>query len=628
MSDKDIGEKLSEKLREISIAEFFEKNRHLLGFDNPAKALLTVVKEAVDNSLDAAESARILPEIYVTINEAYRVFRVVDNDGVEIGQVKLLNDGSAEMIFGSEHIKCKEVKEGKEEITYIFEYNNQTYKFKANNKEQKYELVRGRTELKVLKVPVDRYVVTVEDNGPGIPKEHISKVFGKLLYGSKFAQGFQSRGQQGIGISAALLYAQLTTGKPAKIWSRTSVKKPAHYYELRIDTTKNEPIIIAEKMIKDGFREHGVKIEMELEGKYIQGSHSVDEYLKQTAVINPYAKIVYKNLNGRENVFNPTINILPPLPKVIKPHPHGVELGMLERMLKLTDNRTLAGFLTNSFCRIGSGTAEQLCKLANIKPDTKPVNLTHEQIERLWRVIQSFSFMKPPMDCLSPIGEEAFISGMKRMFEADFYGATSRPVAVYRGNPFQIEVAISYGGKLPQNQAATILRYANRVPLIYQASSCAITKAIQKIDWKHYGIDVQNNIPFGPIVIAVHMASVWIPYTSESKESIDPYPVIIKEIRLALQECARQLQRYLSGKRRREEAAQRVGLFEKYIPEAAKSISYISEVSEQKIKAGLERILKKGDVLKEEIEEDSEQEVEKDGDAAKEEDNGNGEKSG
>ncbi|MBU5574937.1 MAG: DNA topoisomerase VI subunit B [Candidatus Aenigmatarchaeota archaeon] len=595
----DASEELSKKLREISVAEFFEKNRHLLGFDNPAKAILTVVKEAVDNSLDACEQARILPEIRIVIKEARKNFRILDTSGAEIAQL-VLEDGNAELRLGDNIIKPIEKKEGKNEIIYLFSYENLNYKFKIIKKENEelYEFVRGKTELKILKLPQDRYKIIVEDNGPGIVKEHVPRVFGKLLYGSKFAGGMQSRGQQGIGISASLLYAQLTTGKPAKIYSRTSPSKPTYYCEIRIDTTKNEPIILDEKFIKDGFRDHGVTIELEIEGKMISGSHSVDEYIYQTTISNPYATIIYEKPDSTKLIFKRTVEELPPLPKPIKPHPHGVELGVFERMLKLTDSRTISGFLTNEFSRIGSGTADQLCKLANIKPNTKPKELNHIQIERLWKIMQTFNFMKPPTDCLSPIGEENFISGLKRKYKADFYAATTREPFVYRGNPFQIEVCMAYGGSLPQNESAKILRFANRVPLIYQASSCAITKAIQKIDWKHYGIDMQNNLPFGPIVIAVHMASVWIPYTSESKEAIDPYPVILKEIKLALQDCARKIQRYIAGKRRREEASQRIGLFEKYIPEVAHSIAYLSEEDEKKIKESLEKMLKKSDILK------------------------------
>lgn len=504
-------------MREISVAEFFEKNRHLLGFDNPVKALLTVVKEACDNSLDATSDARILPEITV---------------------------------------KIKQLAE-------------------------------------------DRFFVSVEDNGPGIVREQVPRVFGKLLYGSKFAGGRQNRGQQGIGISAAVLYSQLTTGKPVIIYSRTSPKKPTYVFHLRIDTARNEPIIVKQERLKNGFRDHGVRIEMEIEGRYIEKSQSVLEYLKQTAIVNPYAKITYIGPDGKKNDFPRATEELPVLSKAIKPHPYGVEIGVLERMLKMTKARNLKGFLTSEFCRLSSKTAGDICKVANLRPHRKPQDLNHIDIEKLWRTIQATQIMKPPLDCLSPISEKLLEEGLKKEFKAEFIATVTRPTAVYRGNPFQIETAILLSTELPKDKPAKIMRFANRVPLMYQASSCASIKAIQRTDWPRYGMPQQGGVPIGPIILLVHMASVWIPYTSESKEAIDPYPVIIKEMKLAMQDCARKLARYLSGRRRAFEKFQRQNLFEKYIPELSDSLAKLADADKEKIKTGLEKMLKKGVLVEE-----------------------------
>ncbi|MFH0830171.1 MAG: DNA topoisomerase VI subunit B [Candidatus Aenigmatarchaeota archaeon] len=601
------AEELASKLREISIAEFFEKNRHLLGFDNPAKALLTVVKEAVDNSLDACEDARILPEIGISIKEPRQTFKLIDEKAGEIGQM-IREEGKAELSIGDEKGKLIEIKEPRQgEISFIFEHGDATYKLKIfrKNEEEAYEAYRNRTELKVAKQPADRFLIAVEDNGPGIMKEHIPRVFGKLLYGSKFAGGKQGRGQQGIGISAALLYSQLTTGKPAKIWSRTASNKPIWYYELRIDTTKNEPIIIEEKQMKhfngeSGTKEHGIRIELEVEGKWIQRHHSVEEYIKQTAAVNPFANIIYRSPEGETFEYKRAVEQLPPQARSIKPHPHGVEMGMLERMLKLTDSRSLSGFLGNEFVRVGGQAAAEVCKLAKVKLDLKPNTLDHEQVERLWRTMQSYAFMKPPTDCLSPIGEETFMEGIKKEYQPEFLAAVTRPPSVYRGNPFQIEVVIGYGGEaLKQQNSAKIMRFANRVPLLYQAASCATTKSVQKVDWRHYGMEQQSGIPSGPVIVAVHMASVWIPYISEAKEAIDPYPVIIKEMKLALQEAGRRLQHYMAGRKRKEDAAQRTNLFERYIPIAAEAIAKLAETQQGKLEAALLGMLKKGDAIKE-----------------------------
>ncbi|NOZ82101.1 MAG: DNA topoisomerase VI subunit B [Candidatus Micrarchaeota archaeon] len=496
---------LAKKHREISVAEFFEKNRHLLGFDNPSKALLTVVKEAVDNSLDACEEARILPEITV---------------------------------------KIKQMEE-------------------------------------------DRFRVSVEDNGPGIVKEQIPKIFGKLLYGSKFGAGKQSRGQQGIGISAAVLYAQLTTGKPAVVYSRTAPDRPVRVFHIRIDTMRNEPVIVKEESKDTGIKNHGVRIELEIEGRYAKRHQSVDEYLKQTFVVNPYATITYVSPDGRKTVYKRVSNELPKLPKEIKPHPYGVEVGVLERMLKLTKARNLVSFLTGEFSRVGKNTAEEMCRLAGLKPSSRPQDLNHEEVQKLWRAMQKVKLMKPPLDCLSPISAELLERGLKNEFNPEFVASVSRPPAVYRGNPFQIECAIAYGGDIKSDEAI-VLRFANKVPLLYQASACAITKAVQQIRWNNYGLGQHGNQIVGPVVIAVHMASVWIPFTSESKEAIASYPEIIKEIKLALQECGRKLGSYIRGKRRLLEKERKMSLFNAYIPELAEALEYLTGTRKEEI----ERMLK------------------------------------
>ncbi len=425
------AEELALKQRSISIAEFFEKNRHLLGFDNKRKALLTAVKEAVDNSLDACEEARVMPEVTVSL-----------------------------------------------------------------------------TELRE-----DRFHLVVEDNGPGIVKNQIPQVFARLLYGSKFHKLAQSRGQQGLGISAAILYAQLTTGKPAKIVSRISPKKPAQYYELRIDVEKNTPQIVKEEEVT-WQKEHGTKIEMELEATYQKGMQSVDEYLKQTAIINPHATIIYTSPKAEQFIYSRATEKLPPLPREIKPHPYGVELGLLMRMLASTTSRTLQSFLMNEFSRVGAETAKEICRNAALLPNQKPSELGREHAEKLVAGIKNTKIISPPTDCISPIGEELIEKGLKKEIAAEFYCSATRPPSVYRGNPFQIECGIAYGGQLPADQAVTVLRFANRVPLLYQQGACGITEAITETNWKSYGLQQSgNNVPVGPAVILVHMASVWVPFT-------------------------------------------------------------------------------------------------------------------
>ncbi len=520
-----IALELAKKQREIGVAEFFARNRHLLGFDNKRKALMTTIKEAVDNSLDACEEARILPEVNVEV-------------------IDLQND---------------------------------------------------------------KFRVIIEDNGPGIVKKQIPHVFARLLYGSKFFKLSQSRGQQGIGISAAVLYSQLTTGKPSKIISKISPKEPAHYYELKIDTQKNKPDIIKEDVV-EWKKEHGTKIELDLEGSYLGGSQSIDQYLKQTAIVNPHVTIVYTNPKAEQIIFPKATDKLPPLPEEIKPHPYGVELGVLITMLDNTEARTLQAFLTQEFSRVGPNTAKEICQNAALLPSTKPSDINRDMAEKLLTGINKTKIISPPTDCISPIGEELLEKGLKKEINAEFYCAVTRSPDVYRGNPFVIEAGLAYGGQQNAEDAVTIYRFANRVPLLYQQGACAVTKSIIQTNWRSYGLSQsQNSLPIGPLTIAVHVASVWVPFTSESKEAIAHYPEIIKEVKLALQDCGRKLSVYIHKKRSLQVESQKRDYIQTYIPhvsDALKELLGLKEADQKKIEARLGEILRKhrGELEKVEME--------------------------
>jgi len=504
------AEYMAKEQREVSVSEFFEKNRHLLGYDNPTRALLTVVKELVDNSLDACEEARIVPRVWIEV--------------------------------------------------------------KSNG--------------------VDRFRVMVKDNGPGMVDKQIPLAMGKLLYGSKFFRLRQSRGQQGIGGSGAILYSQLTTGKPTSIVSSIGDGKSS-FYELMIDVKKNAPEIISHQLISDGKVWHGFKIEMEIEGRYIESKQSIPEYIKQVAIGNPYADIVFDGPTGRFE-FPRGANELPPLSKEIMPHPHGIELGVLRRMMKSTKSRTVASFLTNDFSRIGSGTAKEICNLAAIDPKITPQRLEVADSEKLFRAMQKVKLVRPPTDCLSPLGKDLLLKGLKKEYKAEFFTAITRQPEVYRGNPFQVEVAVAYGGELPIEQTVKIVRLSNRVPLIYQEGDCAITKSIAGTDWKRYGLTQSGrSLPAGPAVILVHLASVWVPFVSESKQAIASYPIIIKEIKLALQEIGRQLQHHVSGKRRAEMQQRRREIFDRYLPEVANAVGKLTNKKPEPILTKLKSMIKK-----------------------------------
>jgi DNA topoisomerase VI subunit B len=594
---------MAAKQREIAVSEFFSKNRHLLGFDNPTKALLTTVREAVDNALDACEEAEILPTIEVQIDDL------------------------------------------------------------ENN----------------------RYRVSITDNGPGILKNQLSRIFGQLLYGSKFHRLKQSRGQQGIGISAAVMYGQMTTGQPSVVISKTGKGRPAHRMELQIDTKKNKAKVLTDDITTEApwdERVSGTSISVILEGNYKGGKHGIDSYLRQTSLANPHAEVIFISPKGERSEYPRVIQVLPVEPEEIKPHPYGVELGTLMRMLQDAKGQTVAAFLKSSFSRVSSQAATEICASADVSPRMSATSAGQTEVEELYNAIQRTKLMAPPTNCLSPIGEEAMVKGLYWLFveakreakeraeaellvlrpdedpadasdegentenakveklpgkrapstkaakkkkddsqldldfteesDADeeapakplspaeqlarieldedgalsserddfFVTAVTRPPAVYRGNPFQVEAGIFYGKGLPGDEMARVHRFANRVPLQYQAAACAMQKAVLTAPWRNYEVQQSRGaMPSGPIVIMVHIASSWVPYTSESKEAIAHYEEILKELRLAIMECGRRLQKFLRRKRREADEAKKRSYINKYLNPIGEALQEILGLS-------------------------------------------------
>ncbi len=586
---RETAESMATRQKDISVSEFFAKNRHLLGFDNPRKALLTSVKEAVDNSLDACEEAGILPNVTVIIED-------------------LQPDRPA---------SAKQ----------------------------------------------SRYRVTIIDNGPGIVRKQVENVFGRLLFGSKFHRLKMSRGQQGIGISAAGMYGLITTGKPMVIHTRPNAKKPAHHIELAMNTKTNRAEVTVDDETEDfpparfksgsaGMRDPGflnpedyitgTSVSIELEGRYQKGRGSVDEFLELTAIANPHARITFvppsrvsadeqEDLplgNAKKDAtpaaelsqdaahvapqtqdvtapagVDPTITTiekdgviffprgtdqLPPETHEIQPHPRGIELGILIQMMKdfeaANKTGTLFNFLQEKFSRISPAKASDFCKSIDAHSRTKVSDLEPAQVEKLFKEFQEAKLPPPPTDCLAPIGVRQLLAGMLKGVKAEFYAASSREPDVYRGRPFQIEAAIAFGGELQADDSARVIRFANRVPLLFQQSACSSFKAVTETGWRNYNLSQpRGSLPVGPLVIMIHMASVWVPFTSESKEAIADYDEIRKEMKLALMECGRKLGTYLRKRQKMQREAARRDVFERYIGEISKAVNAINGTDTKKL---------------------------------------------
>jgi DNA topoisomerase-6 subunit B len=493
-----IAQQLAAKQREISVAEFFERNRQILGFDNPQRSLLTTVKEGTDNSLDSAEEAGILPEVVVEVT-----------------------------------------KEGEERLR-----------------------------------------VAISDNGPGILRKEIPNVFARLLYGSRFHSNRQARGQQGIGISAAVLYANLTTARPAHIISKVEEEEAAHVLDLLIDTQKNQPKVVAEDLVLWD-RPHGTRVELVIRARYIRGRQSPYEYLRGTAIVNPHARIVLVEPDGTRVTFERAAQEMPPISKETLPHPYGLELGELGYLLKGTKRPTLSEFLSKDLAGVSPRAAKEVFEKSRLRASQSPSSIQGENQESLLRALHDVPLLAPSAECLSPIGAMLIKRGLRNVLgelRPEFFAPpVSRPPKVRGGFPFMVEVGLVYGGGLPQDQPVQILRFANRVPLLFQQGACAITNAISNLDWRRYGLDQKggSGIPGGPAVILVHVASTKIPFTSEAKEAVAEDPEIDKELTLALQAAARHLRTHLSRKSRRDFASDKFAIIQRILPKLAEKTSQL-----------------------------------------------------
>ena len=505
-----IAQKLAANQKQVAISEFFEKNKHFLGFDSPVRSLITAVKEAVDNSLDACEEARILPTIKVKVS-------------------------------------------------------------KLDTKKDIIELV-------------------VEDNGPGIPQKSIEKVFGQLLFGSRFHAIRQSRGQQGIGITGVVMYSQLTTGKPTHVRSKIATESTAAVVDIGLDTRKNKATKSnAGREIwqhDDGeMKKHGLEVTTRMKAKYQKGRQSVWQYLRMTSIVNPHAEITFTDPDGEVHHWPRVTERLPGKVESIKPHPHGIELGQLQRMLSESTDSRISVFMRTNFSGVSTRAAKELCAAAELDVKVKPKQMSPDQIRALLEAFQGerlfngkpVKLLNPPTNCLSPIEEMLIKKGLSKTIDSRYATTMTRAPNVSQGNPYQVEVGLIFGGDMAADKPVEVLRFANRVPLMYQQGGCLLTKAIESVDWRQYGLDQAGGkgVPKGPAAILVHLASTNVQFTSEAKEALADNGEVMEEVRKAMLEMGRGLRKHLEKKKKMAKTKEKFELINDILPAIAKKSAQI-----------------------------------------------------
>ena len=506
-----IANKMASNQKQIAISEFFEKNKHFLGFDSLPRSIITAVKEAVDNSLDACEEARILPDIKVKIS-------------------------------------------------------------KIDTRKDILELV-------------------TEDNGPGIPQKSIEKVFGQLLFGSRFHAIRQSRGQQGIGITGVVMYSQLTTGKPTHVQSKIAGEPTAVSVNIGLDTRKNKAVKSEQTRViweNDDLtlKEHGLRVTTKMKAKYQRGRQSVFQYLRMTSIVNPHAEITFTDPDGEIYHWPRVTERLPRKVDAIKPHPHGIELGQLQRMCRESQDSRLTVFLRQNFSGVSMRAAKELCEAAELQVSAKPKSMKPDDVRALLEAFQGdrlvnkkrIKLLSPPTNCLSPIEEMLIKKGLSKTIDSKFISTMTRAPSVSHGNPFQVEVGLIFGEDMAADKHVEILRFANRVPLMYQQGGCLLTKAIESVDWRQYGLEQAGGkgVPKGPAAILVHLASTNVQFTSEAKEALSDNEFVFEETRKAMLEMGRGLRKHLEKKKKMAKTREKFELINDILPAiAAKSASIL-----------------------------------------------------
>ncbi len=538
------AEELFRKFKEVSITEFFRKNKAHLGYSGKLRSLTTAVHEVVTNSLDACEEAGILPDIAVELKQ-----------------------------LGEEH-----------------------------------------------------YLLIERDNGPGIPPKHIDKVFGKMLAGTKFHRNIQMRGQQGIGVSGVTMYSQMTTGQPIRIRTCTG-RGVCHAVKLLLDFTKNKADVVEQRQIDLANPEeatelsdlsllpdwHGTELAVELKDVlYKLGEYSPAEYLRRTAIANPHASITFIDPEGHKTTYHRSVEEIPKPPVEMKPHPAGMGVDGLVSLSKISQARRITSFLQQDFSRISSAKVKEIEERCDFNLNKMPRRMSWAEAEELVKVFKTMSFMAPPTEGLRPIGEDQIRATVTNILDPEFETVLTRSPKVHSGGiPFQVEVAVAFGGRAGKRingQArAEVMRFANRSPLLFDAGGCGLTKAVNAVDWKRYNIRDFDN---APVTVFVNLVSTYVPYTSAGKQSVADEEEIVEEVKRALMDLGRKFQRFHSKKHRRAEKENQLNTLLRYAGELSSALAGLTKGKKKEIYAYLEQLIKEKVALPEEgVEEEPSEEA-------------------
>lgn len=509
------------KITKSSTAEYFSKNLQQVGFSSPLKAVLTTLKEAVDNSLDACETGNILPEISV--------------------EIKKLGVGSTKN--------------------------------------------------------TDLVKIIVEDNGPGIDPEDLAKVFGEYLASSKFGKGQCSRGQQGIGISAATTWAQLTQAKGAFVITKTPSMRKAVQGQVDVDIKTNNGVLKNKESV-DWDKKSGVKVEFIFDGRVqLNGDGGILTYLEGTVLVNPHLTLHYKLLDNNWVHIERVSEVVPEIPQASLPHPHTFKLGEFITHATLFGKISLEKFLRTGFSRISDQTIKD-CIAKGLPKSLLPRALTtlkEDDFKTIFNSIQETTLMPPSTKSVLTVGEDALSKSILRLGEIDFFAVVTRKPTICDFKPVVVEVALARQKSRSQeyDEPVQLLRFANRVPLQFDKSGCAITWAIESVNWKAYGLpQPKGSLPTGPYIFAVSLVSPFIKFKNASKETVDASEELVEEIRRALMQAGQKLSRHIRKEFKEADLERKLAHMEQFGPILVESLVRITNSSEARSKRAEEGLRK------------------------------------
>ena len=467
-------------------------------------------------------------------------------------------------------------------------------------------------DIELKRVDKEHYILRLKDNGPGIPEDYVMRVYCSMFAGSKF-RNIQSRGQQGLGCSGCVLLSQMTTGKPAHVIScyKENGEIKGVKMKFQMDVKNNRGILMEREDYPA--ESTGVCIELQFkEVSYSLAEQGAFEYIRRTMIGNPHAKITFRDPSGHKYIFKRAADIVPVLPKEVLPHPKGVSADDIMTMAQNTDSRRYKSMLTSSLSRMSNKRVDEISELTGIDMNKRPKDLTFPEAEAIVQCFKKMKFMAPPTDGLIPIGSEQIEKGMKQILKPEFVTTITRKPVTYQGGvSFIIEAGLAYGGKsgrvVKEQRKSEIMRFANRVPLTFDAGSCAITEALKSIDWKRYGLKDLDNTP---LTLFVNIISTQVPYLSTGKQSVSPEPEIVHEIRQSTMKLARKLQKHLRAKKAAKEKEKRSKVFEDYMPVIIEEAAKLGETGVPEYQEVLAKVTKRAlaELLGEKVEEEVEKE--------------------